>query len=83
MYFTGRDIKSKEGQASPYGKQLSIIGQAPMFHWILLVIAGNQDHPKGDKAMTSSEVSDAVSIPKPTDKDRLPAGIPNKADAWW
>ncbi|KAF5310559.1 hypothetical protein D9619_007866 [Psilocybe cf. subviscida] len=60
MYFTGRDVKSKEGQASPYG---------------------NQDHPKGDKAMTSSEVAAAVSVPKPTDKDRLPAGIPNKADA--
>lgn len=80
MYFTGRDIKSKEGQASPYGKCLPIIGQAPMFPLNTPGPAGNKDHPKGDKAMTSSEVSAAVSVPKPPDKQRLPAGIPSKAD---
>ncbi|PPQ92276.1 hypothetical protein CVT25_008584 [Psilocybe cyanescens] len=57
MYATGRDVKSKEGESSPYTNQGRGIGG-------------------GDKAMTSSDVNAAVSIPKPG-KDRLGTASPN------
>ncbi|KAF8962592.1 hypothetical protein BDZ97DRAFT_1824445 [Flammula alnicola] len=47
MYFEGKDVKSKEGHASPYA------------------IHHGQGIGGGDKSMTSSDVSAAVSVPKP------------------
>uniref|UniRef100_A0A8H7XUP0 Uncharacterized protein n=1 Tax=Psilocybe cubensis TaxID=181762 RepID=A0A8H7XUP0_PSICU len=55
MYATGRDVKSKEGESSPYTNQGQGLGG-------------------GDKAMTSSDVNAAVSVPKPG-KDRLSTAV--------
>jgi len=71
MYFMSQDVKGKEGNASPYGELVT--------QFMLMMVAGyiNTENPgKGsggtDKAMTSSDVAAAVSVPKPN-KERLTA----------
>jgi hypothetical protein len=60
-YFVKRDALKKEGKADPYGEQIP--------HWATVAFTDNLtcviiEH-NGQAAMNSSEVSAAVSIPKP------------------
>lgn len=56
MYVVDRDVKLHEGQFSPFGAT-PVLKYAPCSSQLLV-------EDKGHAAMTSAEVSDAVSVPK-------------------